>query len=93
MQAERGADARGRRRAYVSLAGTVKGASEDGPAEQKLDGSFYFDLESNQLSYLSCNGIHRLLDRDGKEVGRIEGQFVLTRRGEHRSEGAGRRRR
>ncbi len=70
---------RGHRCAYVSLSGTVKGTNEDGPSEQKLDGSFYFDLESNQLTYLSLHGIHRLLDKDGKEVGRIEGQFTLTR--------------
>jgi hypothetical protein len=70
---------RGRRCAYVTLSGTVKGTNEDGPSEHKLDGSFYFDLESNQLTYLSLHGVHGLLDKDGKEVGRIEGQFTLTR--------------
>jgi hypothetical protein len=70
---------RGHRCAYVSLSGTVKGTNEDGPSEHKLDGSFYFDLESNQLTYLSFHGIHGLLDKDGKEVGRIEGQFTMTR--------------
>jgi hypothetical protein len=70
---------RGRRCAYVTLSGTVKGFNEDGPSEHKLDGSFYFDLESNQLTYLSLHGVHALLDRDGKEVGHIEGQFTLTR--------------
>jgi hypothetical protein len=68
-----------RRHARVSLSGTVKGTNEDGPVEQKLDGHYYFDLESNHLSYLSLHGTHTLLDKDGKEVGRIEGQFVLTR--------------
>jgi hypothetical protein len=68
-----------RRHARVSLSGTIKGSNEDGPVEQKLDGSYYFDLESNHLSYVSLHGIHSLLDKDGKEVGRVEGQFVLTR--------------
>ena len=40
---------RGHRCAYVTVSGTVKGTNEDGPSEQRLDGSFYFDLESNQL--------------------------------------------
>jgi hypothetical protein len=68
-----------RRHARVSLSGTVKGTNEDGPNQQKLDGYYYFDLESNHLSYLSFRGMHSLLDRDGKEVGHVEGQFVLTR--------------
>jgi hypothetical protein len=68
-----------RRCARVFLSGTVKGVNEDGPSEQKLEALYYFDLESNHLSYLSLKGIHTLLDKDGKEVGRIEGQFVLTR--------------
>jgi hypothetical protein len=68
-----------RRQARVALSGTIKGASEDGRNEQRLEGYYYFDLESNHLSYLSFRGVHRLLDKDGKEVGRIEGQFVLTR--------------
>jgi hypothetical protein len=68
-----------RRHGRVALSGTVKGISEDGPNAQKLDGYYYFDLESNHLSYLSLHGVHSLLDKDGKEVGRVEGQFVLTR--------------
>jgi hypothetical protein len=68
-----------RRHARVSLAGTVRGTSEDGPAAHKLDGYYYFDLESNHLSYLSLHGVHSLLDKDGKEVGRVDGQFVMTR--------------
>jgi len=68
-----------RRHARVALSGTIKGITEDGPGEHRLDGYFYFDLESNHLSYISLRGIHRLLDKDGKEVGRDEGQFVLTR--------------
>src|SRR5262249_16040100 len=52
---------------------------EDGPNRQKLDGYFYFDLESNHVSYLYLKGVHTLLDKDGKATGTIEGRFVLTR--------------
>ncbi len=68
-----------RRHVRVALSGTVKGTNEDGPSQQKLEGYYYFDLASNHLSYLSFRGIHSLLDKDGKEVGHVEGQFVLTR--------------
>ena len=68
-----------RRQAKVYFSGTVSGLNEDGPNRQRLEGSFYFDLESNHLSSISLNGISMLLDKDGKEVGRVEGQFTLTR--------------
>jgi hypothetical protein len=69
----------GRRVARVRFRGTVKGVNEDGPNRQELDGSFYFDLESNHLSYLTLKGVHALLDKDGRVTGRVEGQFTLTR--------------
>jgi hypothetical protein len=69
----------GRRHARIAFAGTVRGINEDGPNRQELDGYLFFDLESNHLSYLSLKGISWLLDKDGKSLGRIEGQFVLTR--------------
>jgi hypothetical protein len=69
-----------RRHARVSFAGSVRGTNEDGPNRQSLDGYLYFDLESNHLSYLYLRGVSQLLDKDGKEMGRIEGRFVLTRR-------------
>jgi hypothetical protein len=69
-----------RRQARVSLAGTVRGTNEDGPNRQVLEGYFYFDLESNYLSYLYLKGVSSLLDKDGKEMGRVEGRFVLNRR-------------
>jgi hypothetical protein len=75
----------GRRLARVSLSGSVRGVNEDGPNRQQLDGCFYFDLESNHLSYLTFKGTHLLLDKDGKESGRIEGRFVLTRQANARS--------
>lgn len=68
-----------RRHARVSFRGTVRGSNEDGPNRQELEGYFFFDLESNHLSYLFLKGKHAMLDKDGKEVGRIEGRFVLTR--------------
>jgi hypothetical protein len=68
-----------RRQARVSLRGSVAGADEDGPCRHQLDGYFYFDLESNHLSYLLLNGRHALLDKDGKEAGHVKGRFVLTR--------------
>jgi hypothetical protein len=68
-----------RRHARVSFRGAVRGANEDGPNRQQMEGYFFFDLESNHLSYLFLEGKHFMLDKDGKEVGRIEGRFVLTR--------------
>ncbi|MBI1914438.1 MAG: hypothetical protein HYS12_06825 [Planctomycetes bacterium] len=68
-----------RRQARVSLSGTVRGTNEDGPTRQELEGYFLFDLESNHLSYLLLRGRHFLLDPEGKEAGRVEGRFVLTR--------------
>ncbi len=72
----------GRRLARVGLAGTVNGVNEDGPNRQQLDGYFFFDLESNHLSYLSLQGTSWLIDKDGKTTGKIEGKYVLTRRPE-----------
>lgn len=75
----------GRRLARISLAGTVRGVNEDGPNRQQLDGYFFFDLDSRHVSYLSIHGIHFLLDKDSKELGRVEGRFVLTRQAHQRS--------
>lgn len=69
-----------RNQARVSFQGTIKGTNEDGPNRQELNGFFYFDLEGNYLSYLSLRGRHSLLNGEGKEMGRIEGRFVLTRK-------------
>jgi hypothetical protein len=74
-----------RRHARVAFRGTIRGANEDGPNRQELEGYFFFDLESNHLSYLYLNGKHVMLDKDGKEVGRIEGRFVLTRQANTRA--------
>jgi hypothetical protein len=70
----------GGRQARVAFRGTVRGTNEDGPNRQQLEGFLLFDLESNYLSYLYVKGISSMLDRDGKEVGRVEGRFVLSRK-------------
>jgi hypothetical protein len=74
-----------RRHARISFHGSIRGTNEDGPNRQELEGYFYFDLESNHLSYLYLHGKHFMLDKDGKEVGRIEGRFVLARQANTRS--------
>jgi hypothetical protein len=65
--------------AKLSLSGTVRGQNEDGPNRQQIDGTVYFDLEANRLSYLKLNGVHELLDDKGQATGKIEGSFTLTR--------------
>jgi hypothetical protein len=70
----------GRRFAQVGFSGTIAGVNDDGPSRHQLEGYFFFDLQSNHLSYLYLSGASSLLDKDGKERGRIEGKYVLTRR-------------
>jgi hypothetical protein len=74
-----------RRQARIAFTGAVRGVNEDGPNRQHLDGYLYFDLESNHLSYLTLKGVHFLLNKDGKEVGKVEGRFTLTRQTQQRS--------
>jgi hypothetical protein len=69
----------GRRVAIVTVSGTVKGAGEDGPTRHELEGHYSFDLESNYLRYLSLRGKQFLLDKDGKDAGRMEGTQTITR--------------
>ena len=69
----------GRRHARVAIAGSLRGVNEDGPTRQDIAGHFFFDLDSQHLSYLTFKGTHFLLDAQGKDAGKIEGQFVLTR--------------
>lgn len=68
-----------KRHAKLAISGTVSGVNEDGPSRQQLDGTAYFDLEANRLSYMKLNGVHELLDDKGKATGKIEGTFTLTR--------------
>jgi hypothetical protein len=69
----------GRRVARLKVSGSVRGLNEDGPNLQRLEGTVYFDLEAGLLSYLSLRGTHELLDGGGQPVGRVEGQFTMTR--------------
>ncbi len=75
----------GRRYARVRFAGSVRGNNEDGPNRQELDGYLFFDLESNHVSYLSLHGVTSPLDAAGKPLGRVTGQFVLTRQAHRRA--------
>ena len=68
-----------RRVARLKVSGTVRGVNQDGPSRQTLDGTAYFDLGDNLLTYLSLKGTHELLDGKGQTVGRIEGLFTMTR--------------
>lgn len=72
-------DSNKKRYAKLTLSGTVRGQNEDGPNRQQLDGTVYFDLEANRLSYLKLNGVHEMLDDKGQATGKIEGSFTLTR--------------
>src|SRR5262249_40428649 len=69
----------GRQVGHVSLSGSVQGVSEDGPVRHEIDGRYYFDLESNHLSYISFQGKQTFLDKEGKPTGTIEGTFTMTR--------------
>ena len=69
----------GKNYAKLSVLGTVKGTTQDGPSRQKLDGLAYFDIDANRLTYLNLKGTHELLSAEGKVTGRIEGTFVMTR--------------
>lgn len=70
----------GRRHAICSFSGLVTGTTQDGPCRQRIDGTFAFDLELKHLADVSLLGASVMLDAQGKEVGKIEGRFVLTRR-------------
>jgi hypothetical protein len=73
----------GRKHARVSFRGTIRGINEDGANRQKLDGYYFFDLVSDHLSYLYLRGTHSMLDEEDKEVGHLEGRFILTRQVTH----------
>jgi hypothetical protein len=68
-----------KRVARLKVSGTVKGVNQDGPSRQALEGTAYFDLGEGLLTYLSLKGTHELLDGKGQTVGKIEGQFTMTR--------------
>jgi hypothetical protein len=68
-----------RKLAFITFQGKIQGVSEDGNAAHALEGSLYFDLDDRFLSYLYVKGSHLLLDKEGKETGKVEGSFTLTR--------------
>jgi hypothetical protein len=72
-------EVRQRRVARLRLSGDVRGVNQDGPTRHRLDGTAYFDLAGNFLSYLSLKGTRELLDGSGQTVGRVEGLFTMTR--------------
>ena len=68
-----------RRLAKVSFKGTVKGVGEDGTATHRVEGSFHHDIEGGHMADLVLNGAMSMISPDGKEMGRIEGRFVMVR--------------
>jgi hypothetical protein len=70
----------GKRMARLRISGTITGVNEDGPNRQTLDGTAFFDLDANLLTYLSIRGAHELLDgASGRSVGAINGHFIMSR--------------
>ncbi|MCS6866476.1 MAG: hypothetical protein RMJ56_15210 [Gemmataceae bacterium] len=65
--------------ARLRLRGSVRGVNEDGPNRQQFDGTAYFDLQLQMLTYLSLKGTKELLDGRGETVGIVEGHFTMTR--------------
>lgn len=68
-----------RKHARIGVRGSVRGIGEDGPGIHHVEGFLLFDLESQHVSYFSMTGTHGLVDPSGKEIGKVEGHFVLTR--------------
>jgi len=69
----------GKPAAKLKIAGVIRGINEDGPNRQTLEGTAYYYLESGIVAYLSIKGTHEMLDGEGRTVGSIEGQFIMTR--------------
>jgi hypothetical protein len=67
-----------KRLARVTFTGTIKGVN-DGPVQHRLQGSFHFDIEGGYLADVTLLGTALMVDEADKEVGKIEGRFVLTR--------------
>jgi hypothetical protein len=68
-----------RRLARVTFSGTIRGVGEDGTARHRIQGHCHLDLDAGFLIEVVLNGTTTLLDGDGKEVGRIDGRFVMMR--------------
>jgi hypothetical protein len=59
----------------------VKGVGEDGSARHELDGVIYVDLQAKFINYVHVRATHFMLDKDGKEHGKISGTLTITRGG------------
>lgn len=68
-----------RQTARISFLGKASGINEDGPNTQILDGYIFFDCETRHLSFLYLKGTSILKNKEGKDVGRIEGRYTLSR--------------
>ena len=68
-----------RKFAKLAVGGTIRGRTEDGPVKQKLEGTAYFDLAAERVSYLKLSGVHEMLGPKGETTGTLEGTFTLTR--------------
>lgn len=68
-----------RQTARISFFGKASGINEDGPNQQILDGYIFFNCETRHLSFLYLKGTIILKNKDGKDVGRIEGRYTLSR--------------
>jgi len=68
-----------RQTARISFLGKASGINEDGPNQQILDGYIFFNCETRHLSFLYLKGTSILKNKDGKDVGRIEGRYTLSR--------------
>jgi hypothetical protein len=68
-----------RRFARVTFSGTIRGVGEDGTVRHRLQGQFHLDLDAGFLTDVTLNGTTTLLDGDRKEVGTVDGRFVMMR--------------
>lgn len=68
-----------RQTARISFLGNASGINEDGPNQQILDGYIFFDCETRHLSFLYLKGTSILKNKEGRDVGRIEGRYTLSR--------------
>jgi hypothetical protein len=70
----------GRRRlARVTFSGAIRGVGEDGTVRHRLQGQCHLDLDAGFLTDVTLSGTTTLLDGDGKEVGTVDGRFVMVR--------------
>jgi hypothetical protein len=68
-----------RRLARVVFTGTIRGVGEDGTVRHRLQGQCHLDLDAGFLTDVTLAGTTTLLDGDRKEVGTVNGRFVMMR--------------